>query len=171
MPRYVIERNFGTISDDDMLAASALWDELISARFQEIVWEHSHIVATDDGEIVTFCIYAAPSEEMIREHAEAFGSHSITNLYELVDDVTPTEVRAPNMTRTPPDRNRAMIDEVLEKVSAIPGVESVATSSRAPFEAVNVNALYLRTAEGRLSRPEPPIRCSRPFVRPFTLRR
>ncbi len=30
---------------------------------------------------------------MIREHAEAFGSHSITNLYELVDDVTPAEVR------------------------------------------------------------------------------
>ena len=93
MPRYVIERNFGTISDEDMLAASALSDELISARFPEIVWEHSHIVATDDGEIVTFCIYAAPSEEMIREHAEAFGSHSITNLYELVDDVTPVEVR------------------------------------------------------------------------------
>ena len=93
MPRYVIERNFGTISDDDMLAASALSDELISARFPEIVWEHSHIVATDDGEIVTFCIYAAPVEEMIREHAEAFGSHSITNLYELLDDVTPTEVR------------------------------------------------------------------------------
>ena len=31
MPRYVIERNFGTISDEDMLAASALSDELISA--------------------------------------------------------------------------------------------------------------------------------------------
>jgi len=93
MPRYVIERNFGTISDDDMLAASALSDELISARFPEIVWEHSHIVATEDGEIVTFCIYSAPSEEMIREHADAFGSHSITNVYELVDDVTPDEIR------------------------------------------------------------------------------
>ena len=45
MPRYVIERNFGTISDEDMLAASALSDELISARFPEIIWEHSHIVA------------------------------------------------------------------------------------------------------------------------------
>ena len=65
MPRYVIERNFGTISDEDMLAASALSDELISARFPEIAWEHSHIVATDDGEIVTFCIYGAPSEEIV----------------------------------------------------------------------------------------------------------
>ena len=93
MPRYVIERNFGTISDEDMLAASALSDELISARFPEIVWEHSHVVATDAGEIFTFCIYEAPTEELIREHAGAFGSHSITNIYELVDDVTPAEIR------------------------------------------------------------------------------
>jgi hypothetical protein len=93
MPRYVIERNFGAISDEHMLAASALSGELIEERFPEITWEHSHVVATDDGEIVTFCIYGAPSEEMIREHAEAFGSHTITNVYELVDDVTPDEIR------------------------------------------------------------------------------
>ena len=93
MPRYVIERNFGSISDDDMLAASALSGELITERFPEITWEHSHVVATDDGEIVTFCVYGAPTEEMIREHADAFGSHTITNLYELVDDVTPDEIR------------------------------------------------------------------------------
>jgi hypothetical protein len=30
---------------------------------------------------------------MIREHAEAFGSHTITNIFEIVDDVTPAEVR------------------------------------------------------------------------------
>lgn len=93
VPRYVIERNFGAISDDDMLAAATLSDRLITERFPEIEWEHSHIVATDEGEIVTFCIYGAPSEDMIREHAAAFGSHVISKLYELVDDVTPTEVR------------------------------------------------------------------------------
>lgn len=93
MPRYVIERNFGTISDEDMLAASARSGELITERFPEITWEHSHVVATDDGEIVTFCVYGAPTEEMIREHADAFGSHTISNLYELVDDVTPDEIR------------------------------------------------------------------------------
>jgi hypothetical protein len=93
MPRYVVERNFGAISDDDMLSAAALSDQLISERFQDIDWEHSHIVATDDGEIITYCVYGAPTEEMIREHAEAFGSHTITNIFEIVDDVTPAEVR------------------------------------------------------------------------------
>jgi len=93
MPRYVVERKFGAISDDDMLAAAALSDQLITERFPEIVWEHSHIVATDEGEIVTYCVYGAPTEEMIGEHAVAFGSHTITNIFEIVDDVTPDEIR------------------------------------------------------------------------------
>lgn len=93
MPRYVVERNFGAISDDDMLAAAALSDQMITERFPEIDWEHSHIVATDEGEIVTYCVYGAPTERMIHEHAEAFGSHTITNIFEIVDDVTPAEVR------------------------------------------------------------------------------
>ena len=90
MPRYVIERNFGTISDDDMLAASALSDELISARFPEITWEHSHIVATDDGEIVTFCVYGAPNEGMIREHARkaGFPADSISQVRAMIDPTT-----------------------------------------------------------------------------------
>ena len=93
MGRYVIERNFGAISDDDMLAAAVRSDAVAMERFPEIVWEHSHIVMGDDGEVLTFCIYGAPTEAMIREHAEAFGSHTITRIYELLDDVTPAEIR------------------------------------------------------------------------------
>ena len=93
MGRYVIERNFGAISDDDMLAAAVKSDAVASERFPEIVWEHSHIVVGDDGEVLTFCVYGAPSEEMIHEHALAFGSHTITRIYELLDDVTPAEIR------------------------------------------------------------------------------
>ncbi len=57
MPRYVIERNFGAISDDDMLAASVRSDQVAMERFPDIVWERSHVVANDEGEIVTYCIY------------------------------------------------------------------------------------------------------------------
>ena len=93
MPRYVVERNFGAISDDDMLSAAVRSDQMAMERFPQIVWEHSHIVVGDDGEVLTFCVYEAPSEEMIREHAEAFGSHTITRIYELLNDVTPAEIR------------------------------------------------------------------------------
>jgi hypothetical protein len=93
MPRYVIERFFDRISDEDMLAATVRSDQIAGERFPEITWEHSHVVIDDNGAIKTFCIYGAPNEKMLREHAEAFGSHMITNLYELVDDVTPEEIR------------------------------------------------------------------------------
>ena len=93
MPRYVIERFFDRITDDDMLAASVRSDRIAAERFPEIDWEHSHVVVDDDGAIKTFCVYEAPDEAMIREHADAFGAHSITNIYELVDDVTPEEIR------------------------------------------------------------------------------
>jgi hypothetical protein len=93
MGRYLIERNFGAISDDDMLAAAVRSDQVATERFPEIVWEHSHIVVGDDGEVLTFCVYGAPNEEMIREHAEAFGSHTVSRIYELLEDVTPAEIR------------------------------------------------------------------------------
>lgn len=93
MPRYVIERFFDQISDEDMLAATVRSDRVAAERFPEITWEHSHVVLDDDGAVKTFCIYEAPSEEMVREHADAFGSHMISNVYELVDDVTPEEIR------------------------------------------------------------------------------
>jgi len=75
-------------------------------------------------------------------------------------------VRAPNLTRTPPERNRAMLDEIMSKVRAIPGVQAVATTSRAPFEVVSANTLYLRTAEGRYSRTEPPVQMLTTVVSP-----
>jgi hypothetical protein len=52
------------------------------------------VVVDDDGAIKTFCVYGAPSEQMTRDHADAFGVHTITNVYELVDDVTPEEIRS-----------------------------------------------------------------------------
>lgn len=93
MPRYVIERFFDQISDDDMLAATVRSDKLLMERYPDITWEHSHVVLDDDGTIKTFCIYEAPNEDMIREHADAVGAHVISKVYELVDDVTPQDVR------------------------------------------------------------------------------
>ena len=93
MPRFLIERFFDRISDEDMLAATVRSDRIAAERYPEITWEHSHVVMDDSGAIKTYCIYAAPTEEMLREHADAFGAHVITNLYEIVEDVTPQDVR------------------------------------------------------------------------------
>jgi hypothetical protein len=93
MPRYVVERFFDKISDEEMLAAASRSDQMQQERFPEITWDHSHICVDDNGAITSFCVYEAPDEAMIREHAEAFGSHTITRIVEVADEVTPAEVR------------------------------------------------------------------------------
>jgi len=75
-------------------------------------------------------------------------------------------VNAPNMTRFPPDKNRLLMDEVMAGVQGVPGVQAVATSSRAPFDIVTVNPMYLRTAEGRFSQPDAPVQMLTTVVSP-----
>ena len=94
MPRYVVERFFDRISDDEFLALAKNSDRMIVERFPEVTWEHSHVCVGDDGAIRTFCVYEAPDVDAIRDHATAFGGHVISNVYEIADDATPADVRA-----------------------------------------------------------------------------
>ena len=55
------------------------------------MWEHSHVVLDNDGTPKSFCVYDAPSEEVVREHAERLGDHFVNAIYEIVGDVTPDD--------------------------------------------------------------------------------
>ena len=66
-------------------------------------------------------------------------------------------LRAPNFTRLPPDKNRALFDELTTKVQALPGVESVATTTRAPFDPSSLPAQYIKTENGLLDQPQSPV--------------
>jgi hypothetical protein len=89
MPRYLVERLFDHISDDDMLAAAVRSDTVRQEDFPELTWERTHVCVEEDGSITTFCIYAAPTEADIRRHAEAFGSHVVGRVWEIVEDMSP----------------------------------------------------------------------------------
>jgi len=89
----MIERSFGDISDEEMLAAAVRSDKVAREEYPDVTWEHSHVCVEDDGSITTFCVYDAPSEALVREHAAKFGGHVISRMYEIADDVTPAEVR------------------------------------------------------------------------------
>ena len=39
----------------------------------------------------SFCIYEAPNEEMVREHANRLGDHFVETIYEIAGDVTPAD--------------------------------------------------------------------------------
>jgi hypothetical protein len=75
MHRYLIERTY-TVDMDSVPAAATRSKALGHYRFPEIVWEHSHVVLDSKGTPKSFCVYSAPSEEMVREHAQRMGDHT-----------------------------------------------------------------------------------------------
>ena len=90
MPRYVIERAY-TVEEAEVPVVGARSKRIARDSFPEITWEHSHVVLEDDVSPKSFCVYAAPSEEIVREHADQLGDHSIVAIYEIVGDVTPDD--------------------------------------------------------------------------------
>jgi hypothetical protein len=44
-----------------------------------------------EGTPKSFCIYSAPSEEMVLEHSKTLGDHFVEVVYEIAGDVTPDD--------------------------------------------------------------------------------
>jgi hypothetical protein len=79
------------VGEDQMPSVGRRSREIVEESFPEITWEHSHVVVDDDGFVRTYCIYDAPDEEAVREHAKMLGRHTIVALYEIAGDVTPAD--------------------------------------------------------------------------------
>jgi hypothetical protein len=90
MPRYMIVRSFD-VTEPEMQGVGRRSRELTEDEFPEITWEHSHVVVDDDGSVRTYCVYGAPNEAMVREHATRLGRHEIDSLEEIAGDVTPAD--------------------------------------------------------------------------------
>ena len=94
MPRYIISRSFD-VGEPEMPVVGRRSRELVENEFPEVTWEHSHVVVDDDtGKVRTYCVYAAPSEQVVREHSERLGQHHIDWIEEIVGDVTPADFPA-----------------------------------------------------------------------------
>lgn len=90
MPRYLIVRKFD-VREDEMPEVGRRSKRTIEESYPEIIWEHSHVVIDDTGTVKSYCIYEAPTEEMVRQHSAELGMHEIVVLYEIVGDVTPDD--------------------------------------------------------------------------------
>ncbi|HEU5490101.1 MAG TPA: nickel-binding protein [Gaiellaceae bacterium] len=88
MPRFLIERRY-TVDVDGLPGVATRSKAIGHHRFPDIVWEHSHVVIDSDGTPKSYCVYQAPSEEMVREHAMLLGDHSVQKIYEIAGDVAP----------------------------------------------------------------------------------
>ena len=93
MPRYMIIRSF-EVGEEEMPPIGRRSRELTEGDFSEITWEHSHVVVDDQGLVRTYCVYEAPSEEIVRQHSTRLGKHTIDGLHEIAGDVTPADFPA-----------------------------------------------------------------------------
>jgi hypothetical protein len=65
--------------------------ELVETEFEQITWEHSHVVVDDDGSVRTYCVYEAPTADMVVEHSLRLGQHEVASIEEIAGDVTPSD--------------------------------------------------------------------------------
>ena len=90
MPRYIIQRNLGKVTEQELKAAARKSKQVREASFPDITWEHSHVVETKDG-MRTFCVYSAPSVERVKAHAKAVGMPA-DEVFNLLTDVDPAKL-------------------------------------------------------------------------------
>ncbi len=88
MPKYVIERDIpgaGALSPADLQAVSQKSCGVLQDLGPSIQWQHSYV--TDDK---LYCVYIAPNEALIREHARlgGFPADRISRVRRIIDPTT-----------------------------------------------------------------------------------
>lgn len=88
MPKYVIERELpgaGQLSDEELQGISETSCDVLREMGPEIQWVQSFVT----GDKI-YCVYVAPDEEMIREHAErgGFPADSVAEVARVIDPTT-----------------------------------------------------------------------------------
>src|SRR5438876_10709203 len=91
MPKYVIEREIpgaGNMSPQELQSVSQKSCSVLQNLGPQIQWLHSYIT----GDKI-YCIYIAPNEEMIREHAQqgGFPANRISEIKTVIDPTTAEE--------------------------------------------------------------------------------
>ncbi len=88
MPKFVIEREIpgaGKLSADELQAISQKSCGVLSQMGPQIQWVQSYV--TDDK---IYCVYVAPNEEMVREHAKqgGFPANLVSEVKSVIDPTT-----------------------------------------------------------------------------------
>ena len=91
MPKYVIEREVpgaGNMTPTELKALSQQSCGVLNEMGPQIQWVHSYV--TDDK---IYCVYVAPNEEMILEHAHrgGFPANRVSQVKTIIDPTTSEE--------------------------------------------------------------------------------
>lgn len=94
MPKYLIERNVkgvGRSSEEELQQMAEKSRKVLFEMGPEVQWQQSYIT----GDKI-YCVYVAPDEELVREHARRAGfpaDHVMP--VEAIIDLTTAETRRP----------------------------------------------------------------------------
>ena len=85
MPKYVIERDIpkiGNVTPEEAVAISQKSCSVLNTLGPKIQWLHSYV--TQDR---LYCVYIAPNEEMVREHARqgGFPANRVSEVKQMID--------------------------------------------------------------------------------------
>lgn len=88
MPKFVIEREIpgaGNLTDAELRDAAQKSLRVLKAMGTEIQWLHSYVT----GDKI-YCVYLAPDEATIREHAKSAGlpANRVSAVRRLIDPTT-----------------------------------------------------------------------------------
>jgi len=91
MPKYVIEREIpgaGKLTQEQIVGISQKSCGVLRNMGPQIQWLHSYV--TDDK---IYCVYIAPNEEAIREHAKqgGFPANRISAVRRMIDPTSAEE--------------------------------------------------------------------------------
>ena len=88
MPKYVIEREIsgaGDLTPEQLKEISQTSCDVLDELGPKIQWVHSYVT-----ENTIYCVYNAPNESKIREHAEkgGFPINKISKVSTIIDPIT-----------------------------------------------------------------------------------
>jgi len=88
MPKYVIEREIpgaGEFTPEKLKAISQVSCGALNKLGSQIQWVHSYVT----GDKI-YCIYNAPNEDMVREHAQlgGFPANQVNRVSTIIDPTT-----------------------------------------------------------------------------------
>ena len=88
MPKYLIERELpgaGKLTPDQLRGVSQKSCSVLNRMGPEIQWIHSYVTADK-----IYCVYRAPDESMIREHAKqgGFPANKISEISSVIEPST-----------------------------------------------------------------------------------
>lgn len=88
MPKFIIEREIagaGSLTPEQLKGISQTSCGVLNKMGPQIQWVQSY-VTTDN----IYCIYNAPNEEMVREHAKqgGFPANSVNKVSTIIDPIT-----------------------------------------------------------------------------------